>query len=147
LADAGYWLLDITDLNRSPKHGVHWLCELAFLRNGSRLFGPASTYPNSENFRRTRTCGHRTTSGASLVSSRRFRHNREMSPRPRVAILAEAPTVELLDGAVGRAWDGRDRLREMGERAASDLRKWVSMDPAEEFAKELESLLDGNIDH
>jgi hypothetical protein len=35
----------------------------------------------------------------------------------------------------------------MGEKAASDVPKWVSIDPAEEFAKELESLLDGNNDH
>jgi FkbM family methyltransferase len=44
MADAGYQLLDITDLNRSPKHGVLWLCELAFLRNGSPLFDAASSY-------------------------------------------------------------------------------------------------------
>jgi FkbM family methyltransferase len=36
MAKAGYNLMDITDLNRSPKHGVLWLCELAFLRDGSR---------------------------------------------------------------------------------------------------------------
>jgi FkbM family methyltransferase len=44
MADAGYRLLDITDLNRSPKHGVLWLCELAFLRNGSSLLDAASCY-------------------------------------------------------------------------------------------------------
>jgi FkbM family methyltransferase len=44
MADAGYRLLDITDLNRSPKHGVLWLCELAFLRNGSPLFDSSSSY-------------------------------------------------------------------------------------------------------
>jgi FkbM family methyltransferase len=38
MAAAGYRLIDITDLERSPKHGVLWLCEAAFLRNGSRLF-------------------------------------------------------------------------------------------------------------
>lgn len=42
--DAGYRLIDITDLNRSPKHKVLWLCELAFLRNGSSLFEAASSY-------------------------------------------------------------------------------------------------------
>lgn len=44
MANAGYRLLDITDLNRSPKYGVLWLCELAFLRNGSTLFDAASSY-------------------------------------------------------------------------------------------------------
>ena len=37
MADAGYRLIDITGLERSPRHGVLWLCELAFLRNGSPL--------------------------------------------------------------------------------------------------------------
>jgi FkbM family methyltransferase len=44
MAEAGYKLLDITDLNRSPKHGVLWLCELAFLRNGSLLLDGATDY-------------------------------------------------------------------------------------------------------
>jgi FkbM family methyltransferase len=44
MANAGYRLVDITDLNRSPKHNVLWLCELAFLRNGSSLFEAASSY-------------------------------------------------------------------------------------------------------
>ena len=37
MARAGYRILDITELNRSPKHGALWLCEVAFLRNASRL--------------------------------------------------------------------------------------------------------------
>jgi hypothetical protein len=44
MAEAGYRLVDITDLNRSPKHGVLWLCELAFLRNGCGLFDGATSY-------------------------------------------------------------------------------------------------------
>jgi FkbM family methyltransferase len=44
MANVGYRLLDITDLNRSPRYGVLWLCELAFLRNGSPLFNAASSY-------------------------------------------------------------------------------------------------------
>jgi glycosyltransferase involved in cell wall biosynthesis len=58
--------------------------------------------------------------------------------------LAKAPTVEFLDEAMSRAWNSRMQLREMGERAASDVRKWVSKDPAEDFARELERLVDGN---
>jgi len=37
MAKAGYNLMDITDLNRSPKHGLLWVCEFAFLRDGSPL--------------------------------------------------------------------------------------------------------------
>jgi len=44
MAKAGYRLMDITDLNRSPRHGVLWLCELAFLRNGSRLLDAVQSY-------------------------------------------------------------------------------------------------------
>jgi FkbM family methyltransferase len=44
MAKAGYRLVDVTDLNRSPKHGVLWVCELAFLRNGCPLFDAASSY-------------------------------------------------------------------------------------------------------
>jgi FkbM family methyltransferase len=44
MADAGYRLIDITDLNRSPKHGILWLCELAFLRNASQLLDAATSY-------------------------------------------------------------------------------------------------------
>ena len=44
MAKAGYSLMDITDLNRSPNHGVLWLCELAFLRDGSPLLDFATSY-------------------------------------------------------------------------------------------------------
>lgn len=42
--EKGYKVADITDLNRSPKHGVLWLCELAFVRKGSGLFEVGSEY-------------------------------------------------------------------------------------------------------
>jgi glycosyltransferase involved in cell wall biosynthesis len=56
--------------------------------------------------------------------------------------LAKAPTVELLDEAMNRAWESRGKLREMGERAAVDVRQWVSADPAEDFVRELEALVE-----
>jgi FkbM family methyltransferase len=42
--EAGYRVVDVTDLNRSPKYGVLWLCELAFLRNDSFLFANVRSY-------------------------------------------------------------------------------------------------------
>ena len=42
--DAGYKVVDITDINRSPKYGTLWLCELAFLRNASPMFDSVKTY-------------------------------------------------------------------------------------------------------
>src|SRR5262245_36386535 len=44
MAKAGYNLMDITDINRGPKNGVLWLCELAFLRDGSPLLDAALSY-------------------------------------------------------------------------------------------------------
>jgi FkbM family methyltransferase len=44
MSAVGYRLLDITELNRSPKYGVLWLCELAFLRNGSDLLDAVRSY-------------------------------------------------------------------------------------------------------
>jgi hypothetical protein len=44
MVEANYNLIDITDLNRSPKYGVLWLCELAFLRVGSPLWATAPSY-------------------------------------------------------------------------------------------------------
>ena len=41
---AGYRLIDITDLNRSPAHQVLWLAELAFLRNGSPQLSRVTSY-------------------------------------------------------------------------------------------------------
>jgi FkbM family methyltransferase len=42
--EAGYKVIDITDINRSPKYGVLWLCELAFLRKESALLDPLTSY-------------------------------------------------------------------------------------------------------
>jgi FkbM family methyltransferase len=44
MSHAGYHIIDITDLNRSPKYGVLWLCEVAFLRNGSSLLAGIDSY-------------------------------------------------------------------------------------------------------
>ena len=58
--------------------------------------------------------------------------------------LAKAPTVELLDDAMNRAWENRVRLKEMGEAAAADVRRLVPSDPAENFVQELQALVDGS---
>ncbi|HVS53338.1 MAG TPA: FkbM family methyltransferase [Opitutaceae bacterium] len=44
MTQLGYRMIDITDLNRSPKHGVLWLCELAFMRVGCPLLEKVSSY-------------------------------------------------------------------------------------------------------
>jgi FkbM family methyltransferase len=44
MADVGYSVMDITDLNRAPKHGALWLVELAFLRNDSTMLVSARDY-------------------------------------------------------------------------------------------------------
>ena len=42
--DIGYHLIDITDLNRAPRDGLLWLCELAFLRSDSKLLDKVTSY-------------------------------------------------------------------------------------------------------
>jgi FkbM family methyltransferase len=42
--EKGYRLMEITDLNRSPKYGLLWLCELAFLKNSSTLLNSVVSY-------------------------------------------------------------------------------------------------------
>jgi len=44
MAGYGYHLLDITNLNRSPKYGNLCACELAFLRSGSSLLAQVTSY-------------------------------------------------------------------------------------------------------
>jgi FkbM family methyltransferase len=44
MADAGYSPIDFTDLIRSPKHGLLWLCEIAFLRRESKLLEQVTSY-------------------------------------------------------------------------------------------------------
>lgn len=54
--------------------------------------------------------------------------------------LVKAPTVELLDEAMNRAWENRRGLKAMGEQAAIDVRKFVGSDPVEDFVCELLAL-------
>jgi glycosyltransferase involved in cell wall biosynthesis len=67
--------------------------------------------------------------------------NRELIRDGVNGFLAKAPTVELMDEALSRAWETRGRFREMGQIAASDVRGWVSRDPGGDLARDLISLL------
>ena len=71
--------------------------------------------------------------------------NRELIRDGVNGFLAKAPTVELLDEAMSRAWENQSRLRAMGESAARDVRQWVSADPGGALAHEL-ALLAGEGD-
>jgi glycosyltransferase involved in cell wall biosynthesis len=66
--------------------------------------------------------------------------NRELIRDGINGFLAKAPTVELLDETMNRAWDNQARLKEMGSIAAVDVRNWVSRDPGGDFARELAAL-------
>jgi glycosyltransferase involved in cell wall biosynthesis len=66
--------------------------------------------------------------------------NRELIRDGTNGFLAKAPTVELLDEAMSRAWENRSSLQEMGCAAARDVRQWVSADPSEDFARKLTAL-------
>jgi glycosyltransferase involved in cell wall biosynthesis len=66
--------------------------------------------------------------------------NRELIRDGINGFLAKAPTVELLDEAMNRAWDARHHLMDMGKTAATDVRRSVSKDPSEDFVRELATL-------
>ena len=55
--------------------------------------------------------------------------------------LAKAATIEMLDDAMNRAWDNRNRLREMGDQARADAHAFVPRDPVEHFVRDLENLI------
>lgn len=59
--------------------------------------------------------------------------------------LAKATTVELVDEAMNRAWQERAQLRDMGRKAAEDVRGWVSKDPTGDFVRELRTLVDEGV--
>jgi len=66
--------------------------------------------------------------------------NRELVRDGINGFMAKAPTVELLDEAMNRAWESRARLKEIGRTAAKDVRQFVSRDPGEDLARELAAL-------
>jgi glycosyltransferase involved in cell wall biosynthesis len=71
--------------------------------------------------------------------------NRELVRDGINGFMAKAPTVELFDETMNRAWENRARLKEMGRIGAKDVRQFVSRDPGEDFARELATLAgDGN---
>jgi glycosyltransferase involved in cell wall biosynthesis len=57
--------------------------------------------------------------------------------------VAAAPTVGLLDEAMERAWEAREKLREMGRAAGERVRSVVPRDPVGVFAEELLALAGG----
>lgn len=73
--------------------------------------------------------------------------NRELIRDGINGFLAKAPTVELFDEALERAWQQRDRLQQMGRAAADDVRRWVSPDPGGDLARELASLVDRRVEN
>lgn len=44
MSASGYRLIDITDINRSPRHGALWLVEVAFLKKTSTLLAGVDSY-------------------------------------------------------------------------------------------------------
>jgi len=55
--------------------------------------------------------------------------------------LAKAPTVELIDEAMERAWQRKDEWEEMGKLATEKARKLIPADPVKIFSDQLKELL------
>jgi glycosyltransferase involved in cell wall biosynthesis len=66
--------------------------------------------------------------------------NRELIRDGINGFMVKAPTVELLDETLNRAWDRREQWKEIGLVAANDARQFVSPDPGKDFARELSAL-------
>ena len=66
--------------------------------------------------------------------------NRELVRDGINGFMAKAPTIELLDETMNRAWERRDQWKEIGLVAATDARQFVSPDPGRDFARELSTL-------
>ncbi len=64
----------------------------------------------------------------------------ELINNNKTGFLAAAPTVELLDEAMERAWKARRQWRNIGKLAARELRQRYSMNPKRDFADKLERL-------
>lgn len=67
--------------------------------------------------------------------------NKEFLEDGVTGFIAKAPTVELLDEAMERAWQKRHDWREMGQKAAAAVRKVVPIDPAKVFCDKLVDLM------
>ena len=63
--------------------------------------------------------------------------NRELIDEGETGFIAEAPTVELFDQALERAWQQREQWRTMGEQAGMRLRQRYGKDPISDFHDEL----------
>jgi glycosyltransferase involved in cell wall biosynthesis len=66
--------------------------------------------------------------------------NRELVRDGINGFIAKAPTIELLDETMNRAWERRDQWKEIGLVAAAAARQFVSPDPGKDFARELSTL-------
>lgn len=58
--------------------------------------------------------------------------------------VAKAPTVELLDDAMERAWQNRARWREMGVQAKAKVSQMMPVNPGGEFSQKLLALIGEN---
>jgi hypothetical protein len=76
MSEAGYGLIDIADMNRSPSHGVLWLCEFVFLETASTLLDSAVRYwmPPSASRVTLPTSRHHRLHHRRRPSRRHFRH-------------------------------------------------------------------------
>ncbi len=71
--------------------------------------------------------------------------NRELLDDGVTGFIAESATPNLLDEALERAWQVRDKWRELGLMAGQHIRQRYTMDPVGDFANKLKSLVCGKL--
>ena len=71
--------------------------------------------------------------------------NRELLEDGTTGFIAESATPRLLDEAMERAWQARERWEELGQLAGRQIRDRYTLDPIGDFADKLKSLANGSV--
>ena len=69
--------------------------------------------------------------------------NAELLQESRSGFICPAPTADLLDETLERAWDVREKWELLGRNAADEVRKQIPSDPEKVFADRLAELTEG----
>jgi glycosyltransferase involved in cell wall biosynthesis len=78
-----------------------------------------------------------------MAISTNIGRNHELMDDNISGFIAEGATVALVDDALERAWQQRDRWQEIGKLAGQHIRERYPEDPIGEYADKIQKLLEG----